>query len=116
MKETSDENEPPLNGELLSQFIAKNTVPCFAYVNTDEEKASKELVYFYKEFNSKCLLAKSYSNMLESYLLHHRPSYVGSEIDSSLTKHSTVSAKFVFNDIVTIPFNYPGEFQLKFFF
>lgn len=115
----SDETANDLS---LNQFLAKYPVPCFAQVTRPNQH--REVIYLYKQFTSNCLLAKSYSNLLENYLLHHRPSYVPSEAEFGASggsandwgasvercaQNTLMSNKFVFNDIITIPFDYPGE-------
>lgn len=93
----------------LAWFLGKNKLPCYANVNaSDENNTTRDLVYLYKEFKSNCLFAKSYSNLLENYLLHQRPSYVPSEVDLTYTQHSSASFRCLFSDLVTIPLNYPG--------
>lgn len=109
----SEDNETA-SGLDLVDFLLENPVPCFANVTT-LSSSSRELVYLYKEFTSKCFLAKSYSNMLESYLLHHRPSYAPSEAEISERNQKTVTNDTFISDFVTIPFDYPGRLGFYYF-
>lgn len=106
----------------LADFLAANPVPCFANVLTAASSSSDtfasssaDLVYFYKQFKCKCLFARSYSNLLESYLLHQRPSYVPSETEfggfdkTASIQTSTLKKNLsAFSELVSIPFDYPG--------
>lgn len=100
----------------LGDFIAENSLPCYAYVrnshrnheNKDQDDKFEEIVYLFKQFEASCFFAKRYSNMFETYLLHHRPSYDPSDNNFTISSNINANIKQMFNDIVSIPYNYQG--------
>lgn len=99
----------------LTEFLAQNPLPCFVQVKTSDQPdgpTETEMVYLHKSFNSNCLFAKCYSNALQTYLLYHRPSYVPSDVDATLSLNPSANIKYLFSDIITIPHEYNGLFEV----
>ncbi|CAF0819430.1 unnamed protein product, partial [Brachionus calyciflorus] len=102
----------------LDEFVTKNQLPCFCEVNIadadiDNVEYDQEELYLYRQFEIDCIFAKCYSNILETFLLHHRPSYVPSESELNLTiNNQTSDMKYLFSDIISIPYNYHGLFEI----
>jgi hypothetical protein len=110
----------------LDGLIKENKLPFFAYYSVKEtapEKSQNQLnqqtkpdtediVFLYKIFDAKCFFTKCFSQKLQNYLLHHRPSYVPTDtppLTVAKPPPGTSDANnFIFNDIVAIPYNYKG--------
>lgn len=101
------------NGQELNDLIQSNQLPFYACVKNDQ---TSNLIYLYDAFEADCLFAKCYNNSrpVVNYLLHHRPSYAGSESNftTSLAQTRSTFAEFMFSDIVNIPYHYHGLFEL----
>ena len=104
----------------LVTLINSHKLPFFAQyypndTNSDKKSnnSSDEIIFLYKLFETKCLIAKCFSSILQNYLIHHRPSYVPSDNTPQITinqkTNGTSSSNYLFNDIVAIPYNYKGR-------
>jgi hypothetical protein len=118
----------------LDGLIKENKLPFFAYYSVNNQKPSsgggdgsqpkpqiksdtEDIIFLYKIFDAKCFFAKCYSQKLQSFLLHHRPSYVSTDTPSlTVNKASMNSAanSFIFSDVVAIPYNYKGTILFPF--
>lgn len=104
------------NEQDLASFIAENPLPCFSQVRIEDLSVNitsydTEVIYLYKEFETSCIFAKCYSNILQTYLLSHRPSYVPPEPELSLTLTKSSNIQYLFSDIISIPLNYNGKLR-----
>jgi hypothetical protein len=86
-------------------------------------KSNEDIIFLYKSVDIKCILAKCYSSMLQDYLIHHRPSYVPTDTFTPQTTlnqgtyltqntNNTTSSSFLFNDVIAVPYNYHGLFEI----
>ena len=117
----------------LDQFIAENTLPCYAYVkkalkfepdklnesdglNLQSSKPGGEKteeLYLLYTFESDCISARCYSSNFEKILINQRNSFTQSDIDY-LTWQSnyltlTQNRKSMISEEVVIPFGYQGS-------
>lgn len=111
----------------FSTLLKENKLPFFAYyfpISAYDETAlttaslvskpnTQDIIFLYKVFESDCFFAKCFSQQHQSRLLHNRLSYVSSE-NPTITNNtsnplSSNTAEFMFNDIVSIPYNYKGR-------
>lgn len=120
----------------LDQFIAENTLPCYAYVkkalkfepdklnesdglNLQSSKPGGEKteeLYLLYTFESDCISARCYSSNFEKILINQRNSFTQSDIDY-LTWQSnyltlTQNRKSMISEEVVIPFGYQGLFEM----
>ncbi len=116
MNDKEEELEANSEGLELNDFLNSHKLPCYVNLKNNEgvdESLSiqPEQLYFYKTFESDCLFAKCYSNLFENYVLNRRPSYAPSESNlNTATKHSEL--KYMFNDVVSIPIEFEGLFEI----
>ncbi|RNA07191.1 hypothetical protein BpHYR1_044732 [Brachionus plicatilis] len=95
----------------LSKFLEKNELPCFCEVSIVDLDGSivedeKEKLYLYRQFENDCILAKCYSNVLQSFLLQQRPSFIPSDPNLTLSTNQSSGVEYLFSEIVSIPVKY----------